>query len=91
MRILTFLGLIIRPMGVFEWDSFAAGTKSIMELIVEATKKGTVTVVGGGDTATACAKFGAEAKVSHCSTGGGASMELLEGKTLPGVAYLNNA
>ena len=69
-------------MGVFEWDNFAAGTKSIMELIVEVTKKGTITVVGGGDTATACAKFGAESKVTHCSTGGGASMELLEGADL---------
>jgi len=79
------------PMGVFEWTSFETGTKSMMDHVVEATKKGTVTVIGGGDTATACKKYGTEDKVSHCSTGGGASLELLEGKLLPGVAALDNA
>lgn len=79
------------PMGVFEMDSFAAGTKEMMDNIVAATEKGATTVIGGGDTATACKKYGTEDKVSHCSTGGGASLELLEGKTLPGVAALDEA
>ncbi|XP_055333163.1 uncharacterized protein LOC129584844 [Paramacrobiotus metropolitanus] len=79
------------PVGVFEWDSFANGTKSLMGTAVEACKKGAVVVIGGGDTATAAANFGAEDKVSHVSTGGGASLELLEGKTLPGVAGLSDA
>jgi len=79
------------PMGVFEMDSFASGTKAMMDNIVEATTKGAITVIGGGDTATACKKYGTEDKVTHCSTGGGASLELLEGKVLPGVAALDDA
>jgi len=79
------------PMGVFEMASFEAGTKSLMDTVVEATSKGVITVIGGGDTATACKKYNTEDKVSHCSTGGGASLELLEGKDLPGVSALNNA
>jgi len=79
------------PMGVFEMDSFANGTKAMMDNIVEATQKGVITVIGGGDTATACKKYGTEDKVTHCSTGGGASLELLEGKVLPGVAALDDA
>jgi len=79
------------PMGVFEMDSFASGTKAMMDNIVEATSKGAITVIGGGDTATACKKYGTEDKVTHCSTGGGASLELLEGKVLPGVAALDDA
>jgi len=79
------------PMGVFEFPKFENGTKSMMDDIVEVTKKGTVTVIGGGDTATACKKYNTEDKVSHCSTGGGASLELLEGKVLPGVAALDDA
>jgi phosphoglycerate kinase len=67
-----------------------AGTKSVMEGVVEATKSGAVTIIGGGDTATCCAKWGTEDKVSHVSTGGGASLELLEGKVLPGVAALSD-
>jgi len=78
------------PVGVFEWDHFEAGTKSIMDAVLEATQKGATSIIGGGDTATAAAKYGAEEKVSHCSTGGGASLELLEGKTLPGVAALSD-
>merc|ERR1712137_970862 len=78
------------PMGVFEMAKFEVGTKKLMDAVVEATKNGVVTVIGGGDTATACKKYDTEDKVSHCSTGGGASLELLEGKTLPGVAALND-
>jgi len=79
------------PMGVFEMAKYEAGTKSMMDNIVDVTKAGAVTVIGGGDTATACAKYNTEDKVTHCSTGGGASLELLEGKVLPGVATLDAA
>uniref|UniRef100_A0A7S1RUP6 Phosphoglycerate kinase n=1 Tax=Alexandrium catenella TaxID=2925 RepID=A0A7S1RUP6_ALECA len=79
------------PMGVFEMAKFEAGTKSMMAKVVEVTKSGTITVIGGGDTATACKKYDTEDKVTHCSTGGGASLELLEGKELPGVAALDDA
>ncbi|XP_053458639.1 phosphoglycerate kinase 2 [Nycticebus coucang] len=78
------------PLGVFEWDAFAKGTKALMDDIVKATSKGCVTIIGGGDTATCCAKWNTEDKVSHVSTGGGASLELLEGKVLPGVDALSN-
>jgi len=78
------------PMGVFEHKSFQAGTKAVAEALAAATAKGVVSVVGGGDTATAAAKFGIEDKVSHCSTGGGASLELLEGRSLPGVEALSS-
>merc|ERR1712070_326703 len=77
------------PMGVFEMASFEAGTKALMDAVVRATAAGVVTVIGGGDTATACKKYKTEDKVSHCSTGGGASLELLEGKELPGVTALD--
>jgi len=79
------------PMGVFEMGKFETGTKSLMDAVVGATEKGAVSVIGGGDTATACKKYGTMDKVTHCSTGGGASMELLEGKVLPGVAALSDA
>ncbi|XP_056658887.1 phosphoglycerate kinase 1-like [Monodelphis domestica] len=78
------------PVGVFEWESFARGTKELMNNVVEATSRGCITIIGGGDTATCCAKWNTEDKVSHVSTGGGASLELLEGKILPGVAALSN-
>merc|ERR1712205_67567 len=78
------------PMGVFEMESFAVGTKSMMDAVVDATKAGCVTVIGGGDTATACKVYNTEDKVTHCSTGDGASLELLEGKELPGIAALSD-
>jgi len=78
------------PMGVFEMASFETGTKSMMDTMVEVTAAGTITVIGGGDTATACKNYDTEDKVSHCSTGGGASLELLEGKVLPGIATLTD-
>lgn len=78
------------PAGVFEFDAFANGTKAMAAAVARATASGSVTVVGGGDTATAAKKFGVAGQVSHCSTGGGASLELLEGKILPGVANLDD-
>ncbi len=77
------------PCGVFEFDAFAGGTKAMAQAVAKATARGALTVVGGGDTATAAKKFGVDTKVSHCSTGGGASLEYLEGKVLPGVAALD--
>lgn len=79
------------PVGVFEYEKFALGTKAVMDAVVEATEAGCITIIGGGDTATAAKDMGAADKVSHVSTGGGASLELLEGKTLPGVAALSDA
>lgn len=79
------------PMGVFEIDSFAAGTKVVAHALTEATAKGAVTIVGGGDSAAAVKQFGYESGVSHVSTGGGASLEFFEGKILPGVAVLTDA
>jgi len=78
------------PMGVFEMAKFEAGTKALMDDVVAATSAGVVSVIGGGDTATCCKKYDTETKVTHCSTGGGASLELLEGKVLPGVAALSS-
>lgn len=79
------------PPGVFEFANFAAGTKAVMDAVVMATENGSTTIIGGGDTATCAAKYGTEDKVSMVSTGGGASLELLEGKVLPGVAALSPA
>lgn len=69
------------PMGVFEWDNFASGTLAVLKAIVDATEKGCITIVGGGDSAAAVSKWHCDTKVSHVSTGGGASLELLEGKS----------
>ena len=78
------------PMGVFEKPPFDAATKAIAKSLAAATKKGATTIVGGGDSAAAVAEAGLESQMSHVSTGGGASLEFLEGKTLPGVAALDD-
>jgi phosphoglycerate kinase len=77
------------PMGVFEMPNFANGTLEVARLLAEATRAGATTIVGGGDSAAAIAQAGFESAVSHVSTGGGASLEFLEGKTLPGLAALD--
>lgn len=78
------------PPGVFELEPFSKGTKNTLDAVVDAAQKGTIVIIGGGDTATVAAKYGVEDKLSHVSTGGGASLELLEGKDLPGVAALSS-
>jgi len=77
------------PMGVFEMDKFAAGTMGVANALADLTKSGTVTIIGGGDSVAAVEKAKVADQMSHISTGGGASLELLEGKVLPGVAALN--
>lgn len=79
------------PMGVFEFDKFAAGTEAIARTLAELTPTGVTTIIGGGDSVAAVEKVGVADQMSHISTGGGASLELLEGKTLPGIAALDDA
>jgi 3-phosphoglycerate kinase len=76
------------PMGIFEIDAYAEGTKAVAVAVAQATSSGAYTVVGGGDSAAALARLDMTDAVSHLSTGGGASLELLEGRELPGVAVL---
>lgn len=78
------------PAGVFEFEKFAHGTKAVAEAIVSATSKGAFSLIGGGDSAAAISKFNFTNKVSYVSTGGGALLEYIEGKTLPGVAAVLN-
>ena len=77
------------PMGVFEFENYASGTKTVAEAIAKSTENGAFSVIGGGDSVAAINKFGYADKVSYISTGGGAMLEFLEGKVLPGVAALN--
>eukprot|EP01118_Nematostelium_gracile_P017883 TRINITY_DN777_c0_g4_i2.p1 TRINITY_DN777_c0_g4~~TRINITY_DN777_c0_g4_i2.p1 ORF type:complete len:101 (+),score=21.29 TRINITY_DN777_c0_g4_i2:67-369(+) len=78
------------PMGVFEMENFAVGTRAIADAVVAATKEnGAFSLIGGGDSAAAIAKFGLEDEVSFVSTGGGALLEYMEGKELPGVKAIN--
>jgi phosphoglycerate kinase len=78
-------------MGVFEFDKFAIGTEAIARTLADITATGAITIIGGGDSVAAVEKVGVAEKMSHISTGGGASLELLEGKVLPGIAALDEA
>jgi phosphoglycerate kinase len=78
------------PMGVFEKPDFAVGTIGIAKLLADLTDRGAMTIIGGGDSASAVAKAGLSDRLSHISTGGGASLEFLEGKILPGLAALTD-
>ncbi|VEU21285.1 DEKNAAC102670 [Brettanomyces naardenensis] len=78
------------PPGVFEFEKFANGTKAVLDACIKSSEAGNTVIVGGGDTATVTKKFGGAGKLSHVSTGGGASLELLEGKQLPGVVFLSD-
>lgn len=78
------------PMGVFELEPFSKGTFGLVDILADITAGGAVTIIGGGDSVAACEQSGRAGEMSHISTGGGASLELLEGKVLPGVAALDN-
>jgi 3-phosphoglycerate kinase len=78
------------PMGVFEIPKFSNGTKKIAKIMAEITRRGTITVIGGGDSVAALNQLGLAGRITHVSTGGGASLELLEGKKLPGVEALSD-
>ena len=79
------------PMGVFEFEKFAIGTNTVAQQLADATARGATTIIGGGDSVAAVNQAGLGPQMSHISTGGGASLELLEGKVLPGVAALSEA
>jgi phosphoglycerate kinase len=79
------------PMGVFEIEKFSLGTVGLAGQLADATDRGAVTIIGGGDSAAAAVKAGVKDRISHISTGGGASLEFLEGKILPGIAALTDA
>jgi phosphoglycerate kinase len=76
------------PMGVFEYDAFANGTLAVAQAVAKATEQGAISIVGGGDSVAALKKTGLTDKISHVSTGGGATLEFLEGKEMPGVAAI---
>lgn len=84
---MEILNAACSPPGVFEFPAFAEGSKALLDATVEAAQKGATVIVGGGDTATVVAKYGKEDKLSHVSTGGGASLELLEGKVGRSLSY----
>ena len=79
------------PMGVFEWAAFRVGTQQVANAMADATAKGAITVVGGGDSAAAVERFGVADRLTHVSTGGGASLAMLEGKPFVAVDLLDNA
>ena len=78
------------PLGVFEVDQFAQGTLRVAQFLAQATERGSITIIGGGDSVAAINKSGLSHKISHISTGGGASLEFMEGKDLPGISAIQN-